>query len=134
MTANSDCSDQVKGLNAILVLFFLTFPSYASSADLHQGYLVGTGQKSCGSFLSALHSHATDSTALNWQGTSWVPVSEMYEQWLWGFVSAESFHLQLKSDTDGPGITQWVAHWCESHGDESLAKLVPQVLMSGTPS
>jgi hypothetical protein len=54
------------------------------------------------------------------QGSMNVAESEMYQQWIWGYVSAASFRYGLPPGSDGPGVTQWVAHWCESHGDDLI--------------
>jgi len=96
---------------------------HASAADAAEdpGWVVGEGGHSCGDFILALRQHAADGQSYNHGGANFLPESDLYEQWIWGYVSAQSFRYHLKARSDGSGITLWVAHWCESHGDESVA-------------
>jgi hypothetical protein len=95
--------------------------AFAADAASESGWIVGVGQHSCGTFLLALRAHAANGQGHSTDGTMFVANSELYQQWIWGYVSALSFRYRLKTTTDGAGITQWVAHWCESHGDESVS-------------
>jgi hypothetical protein len=89
----------------------------ASAQGAEPGWLVGLGEESCGSFLQAIRAHQpTGQSFLSNDGTRFYPESELFQQWLWGYLTASSGNLP--PTTDGPGFTAWVKHWCESHADE----------------
>jgi hypothetical protein len=83
------------------------------------GWIVGMGQQSCASFLAAVREHAPNGQRSVEQGN--VSRSDLFQQWLWGYVSVDSSRNGLAVKGDGAGITQWVVQWCESHDpDEQL--------------
>jgi hypothetical protein len=102
----------------VVASLFLSIRS-AVAADADPGWVVGVGRHSCGSFLAALREHEPNGEGYHMQGSMYVSESELFQQWIWGYVTAH-FRYGLSAKGDGPGITQWVAHWCESHGDDTV--------------
>jgi hypothetical protein len=96
-------------------------PSPSTAGHPEPGWIVGEGQHSCGSFLEAMREHPPNGDGMRMNGAMYLSESELYQQWLWGYISAESFRYGLATTPDSAGITQWVVHWCESHPDEFLA-------------
>jgi hypothetical protein len=54
------------------------------------GWIVGMGQRSCGSFLAAMREHAPNGQGFVEQGNVYISASDLFQQWLWGCVSVES--------------------------------------------
>ena len=100
----------VKVVASLVVALQLFLACTAVADNQEHGWVIGVGQHSCGTFLAALREHAPNGEGYHMQGALFVSASNLYEQWIWGYVTAESSRYGLPAKGDGAGITQWVAH------------------------
>jgi len=106
----------VKRTVIILILQVITLSSaYADQKRVMTSY--GTGNESCGSFLSALSKTPID-RSISYEGMDYASESRVYTEWLVGYVTAfNAFNDQKKNiqNIDVESAAYWLKNYCEAH-------------------
>ena len=73
----------------VLVVTLVIFAGNTVNAAQPQGKgWLGAGGHSCAAFLGALREHQANGEGYRSNGTTFLSVGDVYQQWLWGYVSA----------------------------------------------
>ncbi len=119
-----------KSRTTTVALLLLLVPcGFDGAAERHEWFTSGSGSiTSCATFVKAEDAMTSapfgQMPSHTWEGETWVEYSNVFEEWILGFVSGANLAARLDSSkqirVDRAGTIVWVKQYCETHPDELL--------------